>query len=299
MKYSVNMRDLDWQIIVKLYKEKNITRTADLVFMTQPTLTKHIQQIEEELGILLVTRSSKGVSFTPEGEYAAKKAEEILGLFEDVKQYLSFANGGKKGVLKIGVPNSYCRLIMPHLIKKYTEIYNDVRFDISTAHSHEVLKMVEDREVNIGFVRGDFISNLEQILVSTDQTYVVSKGSIELSDLPHIPQIDFAKEPTILRATDRWWKERFDTPPMILMRVNHADICRAMILAGLGYGIFPDIGYTNEADKLIAIPLVYKNGKELTRNTKLVYHKEDAKNPLINTFIQFIQDMGVKSFKSA
>jgi DNA-binding transcriptional LysR family regulator len=70
------MRDQDWAIISKLHSEKNITRTADLVFMTQPTLTKRIQQIEEELGIALVTRSSKGVVFTPEGEYVAKKAEK-------------------------------------------------------------------------------------------------------------------------------------------------------------------------------------------------------------------------------
>jgi DNA-binding transcriptional LysR family regulator len=293
------MRDQDWQIIVKLYKEKNITKTADLVFMTQSTLTKRIQQIEDELGILLVTRSSRGVVFTPEGEYVVKQAEEILNILDDVKQYLSFANSGKKGVLRIGVPNSYCRLVMPRLIKKYTEIYSDVRFDITTSRSNEILEMVENREVNIGFVRGDFISSLEQILVSTDQTHVVSKNAIKLSDLPHIPQIDFAKEPTILRATEKWWKERYDAPPMILMRVNHADTCLAMIAAGLGYGIFPDIGYTNDSDRLFSTPLEYKNGEKFTRCTRLIYHKEAAENPLINNFIQFIQDTGVNSFKSS
>jgi DNA-binding transcriptional LysR family regulator len=85
---------------------------------------------------------------------------------------------------------------------------------------------------------------------------------------------------------------------MILMRVNHADICLAMILAGLGYGIFPDIGYANEMDKLFSIPLEYKNGEKFTRCIRLIYHKETAENPLIKNFIQFIQDMGVNSFKS-
>jgi DNA-binding transcriptional LysR family regulator len=76
---------------------------------------------------------------------------------------------------------------------KSTGIYRDVRFDIAASRSNEILEMVENREVNIGFVRGDFISSLEQILVSTDQTHVVSRNAIKLSDLPHIPQIDFAR----------------------------------------------------------------------------------------------------------
>jgi DNA-binding transcriptional LysR family regulator len=287
------MRDQDWTIISKLHSEKNITKTADLVFMTQPTLTKRIQQIEEELGIALVTRSSKGVVFTPEGEYVAQKAEKIIKHFDELKHNLSVISGGKKGVLKIGVPNSYCRLVLPHIIKEYNKLYSNVRFDISTSLSHEILKMVENYDVNVGFVRGEFSTGLEQILVSIDQIHVVSREPVSLEELPRLPQIDFPKEPTIVEATEKWWNEYYDDPPEILMRVNHADTCRAMIIEGLGYGIFPDVGYANNTDKLVTVPLTHKDGSKFVRKTRLVYHKEYLENPLVKNFVDFIKDHGI------
>jgi DNA-binding transcriptional LysR family regulator len=287
------MRDQDWVIISKLHKERNITKTADLVFMTQPTLTKRIQQIENELDMALVTRSTKGVVFTPEGEYIARKAEEIIRLFDEVKHHLSVTSGGKRGFLKLGVPNSYCRLVLPHLIKEYNKLYSDVRFDISTSLSHEVLRMVENYDVNVGFVRGEFSTGLEQILVSIDQVHVVSKDPISLQELPRLPQIDFPKEPTITEETEKWWNEYYNDPPEILMRVNHADTCRAMIIEGLGYGIFPDVGYTNNTDKLVTMPLTHKDGSKFVRKTRLVYHKEELENPLVRNFIGFIRNHGI------
>jgi DNA-binding transcriptional LysR family regulator len=288
------MRDQDWLIIQKLHKEKNITRTADLVFMTQPTLTKRIQQIEEELGILLVNRSSKGVIFTPEGEYVAEKAEEILQLYSEVNRHLAKIGGGKAGILKLGVPNSYCRLVMPRLIKEYNTIHKDIRFDISAAGSDEVLKLVENRDVDAGFVRGEFVTSLEQIVVSVDQIHVVSRNPLSLSELPNLPQIDFIKESTLIKATEKWWQDFYDTPPSIFMRVNHADTCLAMVIEGLGYGIFPDIGYIEGKDNLFTVPLFHKNGSKFVRKSRFVYHPEGMDNPIIKNFIDFIKKHGIK-----
>ena len=63
------MNDIDWKLISTLYDNPNITRTADILYTTQPTVSKRLQQIEEEFGVQIVIRSSKGVSFTPEGEF--------------------------------------------------------------------------------------------------------------------------------------------------------------------------------------------------------------------------------------
>jgi len=288
------MRDQDWAIISILYREKNITKTADLVFMTQPTLTKRIQQIEEELGILLVSRSSKGVVFTPEGEYVAGKAEEILKSFGEVSRHLAKIAGGKEGILKLGVPNSYCRLVLPHLIKAYSREHN-IRFDISTARSDEILKMVENNNVDAGFVRGKFSSGLAQIAISTEQVYIISKNPVSLSALPRLPQIDFIKEPSIIKATELWWNDFYNDPPSIFLRVNNADTCLAMIDEGLGYGIFPDIGYIKGRKDLFSIPLVHKDGSQFVRKTWFVYSNETMDNPIISDFVGFIREHGVKS----
>jgi len=288
------MRDQDWSIISILYREKNITKTADLVFMTQPTLTKRIQQIEEELGILLVSRNSKGVVFTPEGEYVAAKAGEILKSFSEVSRHLAKIAGGKEGLLKIGIPHSYCRLVLPHLMKEYSKA-NKVRFDISAGRSDEIIKMVENNTVDAGFIRGEYTTALERISISTDQVHVVSKQPVSLPDLPDLPLIDFIKEPSVVKATEQWWNDFYDSPPSIFARVNNADTCLAIIHEGLGYGIFPDIKLLDGKKGFSTIPLERKDGSKFVRKTWFVYSGENMSNPIVRNLVDHIKKHGVKT----
>lgn len=285
------MRDLDWEIIHTLHTYKNITKTADMLFIAQPTLTKRIQLIEEELGVPIIIRSSKGVTFTSEGEYVAKKAKQILDTIEDVKFNLSNSTGGTKGTLHIGVPNSYARFVLPSLIEKFSIKYPDIKLDVNTALSSEINKMAENREINIGFVRGNATGDIEKLLVSEDQIYIVNNSPIELDNLPNLFQIDYTKEPTIIKATDVWWKQHFSKPPNIRMKVNHGDTCLAMIKHNLGYGIFSDKNFFKNDHSLFSIPLVYKDGSKFTRKTYLVYHKEEVYNALVSNFINFVKEI--------
>ena len=66
------MEERDWQIIKTLYEQKNITKTARVLYMSQPTLTARIKQIEESLGTKLLYRGNKGITFTETGLYTLK-----------------------------------------------------------------------------------------------------------------------------------------------------------------------------------------------------------------------------------
>ena len=114
------MRDFDWQILVTLNKTHNISRTAELLYLSQPTLTKRIQVIEDELGIPLIIRSRRGSVFTPEGERIAQKAESIVAAIQEIKTDVAARSKGTKGVLRLGVPHSYVRYVLPNLIAAYT-----------------------------------------------------------------------------------------------------------------------------------------------------------------------------------
>ncbi len=78
------MKDSDWRILYELHKTSNLTKTANLLFMTQPTLTKRLKQMETEWGCTIVDRTPKGLTFTAEGNFLATQAEKYLDLFDDV-----------------------------------------------------------------------------------------------------------------------------------------------------------------------------------------------------------------------
>ena len=72
------MNDLDWKILLELYKTKNITKAANRLYMTQPALTKRLKQIEAQFQVKIVMRTTKGVEFTEEGEYLSQKAQDYM-----------------------------------------------------------------------------------------------------------------------------------------------------------------------------------------------------------------------------
>lgn len=103
------MEERDWQIIKTLYEQKNITKTARVLYMSQPTLTARIKQIEESLGTKLLYRGNKGITFTETGEYTVKFAEHILGEMQELRETITNMQEDVAGTLRIAAPSILAR----------------------------------------------------------------------------------------------------------------------------------------------------------------------------------------------
>ena len=73
------MKDSDWEILYELYRNPNMTKVANLLYMTQPSLTKRLQHMESEFQVTIVNRTPKGLEFTEEGKFLGKQAETVRG----------------------------------------------------------------------------------------------------------------------------------------------------------------------------------------------------------------------------
>lgn len=290
------MRDQDWKIIASLHTTKSISKTAGLLFITQSALSKRIQLIEQELNTTLFIRTSKGVIFTPEGEFVAQRALTILEALEDIQHNLENFSKGECGTLHIGAPNSYTRFVLPAVIRDYSTQYPNVKINITTALSDHVIQLAENRSVQIGFARCAVPSSLEKVLLSEDQIYIVSHNPIDLKELPTLPQIEYVKEPSIIQATQQWWYQHYDKKPNIRMKVNHGDTCLAMIRHDLGYGIISDSRFFRDNPDLFTVPMVNRDGSAFTRKTWLIYHPAELHNRLAVKFIEYIKGLDFKEF---
>ncbi|MFT3963637.1 LysR family transcriptional regulator [Propionivibrio sp.] len=284
------MDESDWKIIVELHKTPNITRTAERLFMTQPTLSKRLQMIESSLGARLVLRFSKGVVFTPEGEYVAGQASRVLAQMDEIRKNLLRIGDGQSGTIKLGMTNAFARFTIPPLLMQYKQLHPDVEFDIATDISAGIIKMLADNQVHVGFVRGDMEGDFERELISTEQACLVSKNEISLEDLPKLPQITYLKDPFARKLLDEWWSGHFSKPPLIGMHANHGDTCHEMIANGLGYGIFLSPNFVNHSRGLYRQPLFYKDGRPLVRNSWMVWNKEFSDVPLVKGFLGHMRE---------
>ncbi len=290
------MRDFDWLIIDTLKRTGNVTRAAKLLFITQPTLTRRVQLIEEELGFALLVRGSKGIALTPEGEYVAGQAAKILAIIEQTRLGVAAFSNGESGTLHIGAPPAYAIYVIPAVIALFNEHYPKVNMDLIVEHSGEVRRMVEARDLDVGFARGDAASGvLEKRLVSEDQVCIVAAKPFELAELAAMPRIDFVRENEVVRRADEWWAQHFDTAPIVRMRMNSCQQCLALVKHGLGYGIISDGKYIRKEDSLFVLPLTFKSGEPFTSKTWIIYHRDNAYNPILRNFLNFADKVDINS----
>lgn len=280
------MDEKDWLILKTLYEKKSITKTAETVFMSQPALSTRLQHIESRFNTVIVMRGKKGVQFTPEGEYLAKGSYEILKKISVLEENIVNMQDKTVGTLRIGASNFCTKFIMPELLRCFKSQCPNVEFSLVTGWSNEILRLVYNNDVHIGFVRGNHSFPGEKHLLFEEKMYICSKDEINVDDLPSMPNISYRTESSVEGIVDRWWDERFNVPPYIAMQVDKVDTSREMVVKGLGYAFLPEMLATNMAS-INSIEMKFKSGEPLKRSTWMMYNKESMDLKLVRAFVDF------------
>lgn len=285
------MRDFDWYILVSLHETGNITKSAELLFITQPALTKRLQGIEQDLGCTLVIRSQKGITFTPVGELVVQQARSIVSAITGIKNSIARQHSVPCGKLVIGSPYSFVRSMLPALLEEYVKFYPLVEVDIQVALSDELVQRTRQGLVECCFARCpiDDISLVRQT-IGEERCIAVYSQPFSVEELPKLPYIGYMQNSFTQAALNRWWNERFSVPLTPRFIVNNPDACLSMIEHHLGYSIFYADSYLAGKEHFQLLPLTYKNGQPFLRKTSLVYRSSALDNPATESFVRFVSD---------
>ena len=279
----------DWEIIKALYDQKNITKTAQSFFLTQPALTSRLKLIERELGITLIAaRSKRGIHFTPQGEYLAAAADEALSLYREIKENMFNLNSEVRGTLRIGATNFFTKYKLPLILKRFKQQYPLVEFKVRTGWSNEITKDLYNKDIHIGFVRGDYSWNDQKHLLFEETLCIASMDKLELDQLPFQRRIQYKSEHFLKLLIENWWVENYSVPPLTSIEVNRIDTCKEMVLNGIGYGIMPSMILEGE-EGLHKIILKDKQGEAILRRTWMYSYKESMELKVVKAFVEFIE----------
>ncbi|GAA4834569.1 LysR family transcriptional regulator [Paenibacillus vulneris] len=286
------MEHRDWVLLETLYNEQNITKTAELLYISQPALTYRLQQLEKEFNVKIVNRGRRGIQFTPQGEYLVKYAREMLLQLQSTKQFLLSMDDNVTGILRLGVSGSIAAYKLPNLLKKFLHKFPNVEVKVITNLSSELVHSVYKQDVHVGMIRGDYNWADEKHLLQEEHICIVSKKKIELTDLPNLPRITFKTDMSLQNSIDYWWQEHYKQPPTISMEVDRMETCKEMALNELGYAILPMIVLDGQ-EELFKITLTNKFGEPLYRRSWMIYRKESLDIKLIRTFVEFVKQQNI------
>lgn len=282
------MQEKDWLILKTLYEEKNITKAAERLYITQPALTYRLQAIEQEFDAKIVIRGKKGIQFTIEGEHVYRYAEKMIVEFRNVKETLKNMDNKIQGKLRLAVSTSFAIHPLPMILKDFLSLYPDVEVNLITGWSSEMVQLVNKEEAHIGIIRGEHYWSEAKKVISEVPLIVASKQKITLDQLPYLPRINYKTEYNLQQIINNWWDQHFTEPPLVTMDVNQIEICKNMVSQGLGYAIFPSQAIVENED-IYKLKLQNKDETPIIRKTFMIYRYEAMQTSVIKAFINFLQ----------
>jgi len=288
------MEERDWQILLILHEKKSITKAAEALFISQPTLTSRLQQIEARFEAQVVVRGKKGVRFTPEGEYLVECARDMLRSMHRIEGMLRTIRNEVKGTLRIGASNFFTRHKLPELLRQFHAVYPEVEFKVTTNLSGKIVEQVGNHDLDVGFIRGDYVWLDQKDVLFEENMYAVCAGEFEMADLPRLPRIDYISNKPVRDLVDNWWKQSFTVPPHVGMTVDNIDSCKEMVVKGLGYAFLPD-GMLEETDEMHKVKMLDKTGRPLMRTTWMFYRADSLNVRLLKAFVEFVNSQDMKA----
>ena len=193
-------------------REENITKAANLLHLTQPTLSRQLMQLEEELGVQLFRRSKHHIILTEEGMLLRRRAEEIVALADKTKDDLQHRDEQLEGTVSVGSGELQSSSFLAQLLTAFQEENPLVSFTIYSGNSDNIKERIERGLLDVGLLQEPVDITKYSFLRTPcrEQWGVLVKEDSELASKPCVRPADLAAVPLILPAREIVQNELFN-----------------------------------------------------------------------------------------
>lgn len=188
---------------VEVAKHKSFTKASQAMHVTQPSLSKMVKNLEEDLDVILFDRSSRKVRLTDAGEVVFLQAQKIIYSLDDLSASLYDVMNLNKGKIKIGLPPVISTLFFPTIIDEFQKQYPDVSIMLAEDGAKTVEKKVAEGEVDLGFVMLPVDEEKFDVMPFVDQEIkLLVHESHPLANLEKVDLIDFKDDSFLLLSKE-------------------------------------------------------------------------------------------------
>lgn len=276
-------------------REGNITGAANFLHLTQPTLSRQIKDLEEELGCQLLVRKSHRVVLTPEGMRLRKRAEEIISMVDKTEAEFLARENAVSGDIYIGGGETQAIRQIAEIIRELQEEYPDIHYHLYSGNAEDVTERLDKGLLDFGIlIQPADISKYDYInLPSKDRWGVImrkdspmaDKESIRKEDLLDVPLICSRQVMTQRRTENEfadWFGGDFDRLHVVTT-FNLVYNAAIMVEAGVGYAVTLDkLAHTSEDSLLCFRPLM----PPLESGMNIIWKKYQVFSPAAELFLE-------------
>lgn len=275
-------------------REGNITKAAEILHITQPTLSRQLMQLEDELGAALFERGKRKIILTEAGMFLKRRAEEIISLSEKTEMEISYQDNEVSGDIDLACGITEATKTMGQYIQKFKSIYPDVSFHVRNGNSDFIIENIDNGLVDIGFVLEPV--NLEKLnflrmnkverygILTKKDSFLAQKEYIVPEDLKDVPLINTSRRET-QNQFKKWMGSDYDQ--LIFVAVSELTTTAAILVSNnIGHAIVVEGSINFAADEGLCFRPFYP---ELTTTSLIVWKKYQSFGFTVSKFIDFLE----------
>lgn len=282
---------------LEVARRGSVSRAAEALFITQPTLTARLQGLERELGTPLFLRTPHGMRLTDAGRAWIPFAERALRALVDGRDALEQVTTASAGHLMIAAAPAVSTYVLPEVLERFVATHPRVEVSVRTGHSEDVVELVLRDEVQVGLGRAIHHPDLELRPFHTEELVLVCAPDHPFTKRTSVTMAEVAGERPIMFDRSSSYYEitqsAFLSAGVSLrggMELDSTEATKKMVERGLGIALLPRTAVAREvAGKTLA--LVKMKDAPPMQNTIVAFRRRDAGQPgaIVAAFLELLE----------
>ncbi|WP_413557161.1 LysR substrate-binding domain-containing protein [Bdellovibrio sp. HCB209] len=274
-------------------EELNFRKSAEILGMSQPPLTRLISSLEKELGSQLFERTTRSVKLTGAGVLLLKEAREIAAAISRIESEIRSASRIKSGVVRIGFSRTSFMARFPEVIEQFNERYPKIKFQYQEVSNKDLLRQLADGKFDLGFIEGVTAHpGLDSVEVLKENLGVLLPNSHPLAKKKEVT-LQSLKDETIILHSRKEAEEFHDRivhlmngltkKPKIYIKADD-ESCPILVATGKGVSltIASNANFAPQRTKFVPI-------KNMFLPVRVFWRTEDQSST-VKTFLSFITE---------
>lgn len=288
----MNFRKL--KIFYETAKYLNMTKVAKEMYISQPSISQSINELELELEVKLFDRIGKKLYLTYEGEAFLNYTRRILNLYDESVKTIRDINLNEKGKLTIGASTTIGIYILPEIIKEFSSKFKDIEISLIIENTKHIEQLILENKVDFAFVEGDINSEeISKEVIWKDELVFICGEKNNLKKYKEIEGKEIEKQKLIMREVGSGTREhtelflkknkiKFNT----FLELGSTEAIKKTVEANLGIGC---LSYTVVKDKVKSKELYMfrLNEGRIERDLFLILHSDKFVSNNMKAFIEY------------
>ena len=287
------------RIFKAIASEKSFTQAAEILFVSQPSLSRQVKTLENHLGILLLNRTTNQILLTEAGIVFLQYSERILALCEESCRALNNLKDGERGNLKIGASQTIGSYLIPRVLTLFIQNYPQINVNIAIDSTDSIAKKVTDQIVDIAIVGGSIPATLKKnlqvenfiedeivLIISKSHSFVrKKKKKVSKEDLYRLKFITLNANSTNYNFINNILiQNNIQTKQFnVIMELNSIEAIKTAVSLGLGAAFVSSSAIEKEIE-LKTVEIIRIENIKITRTLSIITNTDSHRSKAFDFF---------------